>query len=206
MWEVDYKESWALKNWCFWTVVLEKTLESPLDCKEIQSVHPKGNQSWKLIGIFRNSLIGSWNSNILATWCEELTHCKRPWCWERLKPEEEGDNRGWDGWMASPTRWTWVWASSRNWWWTGRCGVLQSIGLQRSDSTEPLNWLYLSQQILKKMLLWFWPNTQASDQKFKKEACWIEWYTVPSEGPCCMSVILPIHLSSPASPPLSSSC
>ena len=75
MWELDYKESWALKNWCFWSVVLEKTLENPLDCKEIQPVHPKGNQSW----IF----IGSWNSNTLATWCEELTHWKRPWCWER---------------------------------------------------------------------------------------------------------------------------
>ena len=64
----------------------------------------------------------------LATWCEELTHWKRPWCWERLRAGGEGDNRGWDGWMASPTQRTWVWASSRSWWWTGRPGVLQSMG------------------------------------------------------------------------------
>ena len=60
----------------------------------------------------------------LATWCEELTHWKRSWCWERLKAEAEGDDRGWDGWMASPTQWTWVWVNSGNWWWTGRPGVL----------------------------------------------------------------------------------
>ena len=67
----------------------------------------------------------------LAIWCEKLTHLKRPWCWERLKAGGEGDNRGWDGWMASPTRWAWVWVNSRSWWWTGRPGVLQSLGLQR---------------------------------------------------------------------------
>ena len=73
----------------------------------------------------------SWSSNTLATWCEELFHWKRPWCWERLKAGGKGDDRGWDGWMASPTQWTWVWASSRSWWWTGRSGMLQFIGLQR---------------------------------------------------------------------------
>jgi len=73
----------------------------------------------------------SWNSNTLATWCKELTHWKRPWCWARLKAGGEGDNRGWDGWMASLTPWTWVWASSGSWWWTGRPGVLQSMGSQR---------------------------------------------------------------------------
>ena len=124
MWELDYKESWAPKNCCFWTVVSEKTLESPLDCKEIQPVHPKGSQSWK-------DWCWSWNSNTLATWCEELTHLKRPWWWERLKAEGEGDHIGWDGWMASPTQWTWVWVSSGNWRWTGRPGVLQSMGSQR---------------------------------------------------------------------------
>ena len=69
----------------------------------------------------------SWSSNTLATWCEELTHWKRPWCWEGLGAGGEGDDRGWDGWMASLTRWTWVWASSGRWWWTGRPGVLQSV-------------------------------------------------------------------------------
>ena len=84
-------------------------------------------------------LCWSWNSNTLVTWCEELTHWKRPWCWERLKEGGEGDDRGWDGWMASPTQWTWVWVNSGRWWWTGRPGVLQSMGSQRV--TEWLNWL-----------------------------------------------------------------
>ena len=83
------------------------------------------------------------NSNTLATWCEELTHLKRSWCWERLKAGGEGDDRRWDGWMASPTQWTWVWASSRSWWWTGRPGVLQSMGSQRAghDWATELNQL-----------------------------------------------------------------
>ena len=126
MWELDYnKESWMQKNWCFWTVVLETTFESPLDCKEIQPVHSKGDQY----------------SSTLATWCEELAHLKRPWCWERLKAGGKGDDRGWDGWMASPTQWTWVWVNSRSWWWTGRPGM-QSMGLQRvgHDWVTELNW------------------------------------------------------------------
>ena len=73
----------------------------------------------------------SWNSNTLATWWEELTHWKRPWCWERLKVGRKGDDRGWNGWMTSPTWWTWVWVSSGIWWWTGKPGVLQSMGSQR---------------------------------------------------------------------------
>ena len=98
MWELDYKESWALKNWCFWTVVLGKTLESPLDCKEIQPVHPKGNQSWIFIG---RTDAKAENSNTLATGYKELTHWKKPWCWERLKAGGEGDNRGWDGYRLN---------------------------------------------------------------------------------------------------------
>ena len=83
----------------------------------------------------------SWNSNILATWCEELTHLKRSWCLERLKAGE-GDDRGWDGWMASLTRWTWIWVNSRSWWWTGRPGVLRFMGSQRvgHDWAAELNW------------------------------------------------------------------
>ena len=73
----------------------------------------------------------SWNSSTLATSCEELTHWKRPWCWEGSKAGGEGDDKGWDGWMASPTRWTWVWVNSGSWWWTGRPGVLRFMGLQR---------------------------------------------------------------------------
>ena len=86
----------------------------------------------------------SWNSNTLATWCEELTHLRRPWCWERLKAGGEGDGRGWDGWMASLTRWTWVWLKSGGWWRTGRPGMLQFMGLQRvrHDWATELNWTH----------------------------------------------------------------
>ena len=134
MWELDHRESWVAKNWSFWTVVLEKTHESILDCKEIQPVHPKGNQFWMFIG--RTDV----EANTLATWCKELTHQKRPWCWERLKAGGEGDNRGWYGWMASPTQRTWVWASSGSWWWTGNLACCSPWGHRESDMTERLNW------------------------------------------------------------------
>ena len=126
MWELDYKESWMLKNRCFWTVVLEKTLESPLDSKEIQQSILKEislNIHWK-------DWCWSWHFNTLATWCEELTR-NRPWCWERLKAGREGDDTEWDGWMVLPIRSTWVWANSGRQWRTGKPGVLQSMGLQR---------------------------------------------------------------------------
>ena len=85
----------------------------------------------------------SWSSSTLATWCKELPHWKRPCCWERLKSGGEGDNRRWDGWRASPTRWTWVWASYGSWWRTGKPGILQSIGSQRirHNWTTELNWI-----------------------------------------------------------------
>ena len=139
MWELHYKESWAPKDWCFWTVVLENTLESP--CTARQSNHSILKEISP--GVHWKDWCWSWNSNTLAIWCEELTHWKRPWCWERLRAEGEGDNRGWDGWMASPTRWTWIWVNSGSWWWTGKPGVLWFIGSQSwiwlSDWTE-LNW------------------------------------------------------------------
>ena len=106
-----------------------------------------GEDSWESLGLqgdptspsLRRSVLDdhwkdwcwSWNSNTLATWCKELTHWKRSQWWERLKAGGEGHDRGWDGWMASLTRWTWVWARSRSWWWTGRPGVLWFMGLQR---------------------------------------------------------------------------
>ena len=131
MWELDYKESWVPKTWCFWTVVLEKALKGPLDSKKIQPVHPKGNRSWILIR--RTDAEASWSSNTLATWCKELTPWKRPWCYGRLKAGGEGDDRGWDGWMTSPSQWTWVWVNSGNWWWTGRPSMLQSMWSQRVE-------------------------------------------------------------------------
>ena len=82
------------------------------------------------------------NSNTLATWYEEMAQLRRPWCWERLKAGGEGDYRGWDGWMASPTQWAWVSASPRSWWWTEKTGMLQSMGSQRvrHDWVTELNW------------------------------------------------------------------
>ena len=167
-------ESWTIKKaecrkidafepWCW------KRLESPLNCEEIQPVHPKGNQSWIFIGRADTEA----EAPILATWCEEVTHWKRPWCWERVKAGGEGDDKGWDGWMASPTRWTWVWASSRSWWWTGKAGVLQSMGSQRvghnwvirTSFSSKMTGLFYSLTFKNNILLksnfertlWFWP-------------------------------------------------
>ena len=196
--ELDYQESWGPKNWCFWIVVLKKTLESPLDCKEIQPVHPKGNQSWLFIGRTdaeaetpilwppdaKNWLNGKdpdarkdWRQeekgmteNEMVGWHHQLDGheseqapgvgdgqgslaCFSPWDRKELDMTErrnwtrrywrteepgmllsmwwEGDDRGWDGWMASLTRWTWVSVNSGSWWWTGRPGMLWFMGPQR---------------------------------------------------------------------------
>ena len=109
MWEFDYKESWVPKNWCFWTVVL-KTLESPLGCKEIQPVHPKGDQSWVFIG----RTDAKAETPVLWPLMQRTDYLENPWCWERLGAGGEGDNRGWDGWMASLTQWRWYWVNSRS--------------------------------------------------------------------------------------------
>ena len=139
MWELDCEESWAPKNWCFWTVVLEKTLESPLDCKEIQLVHSKGDQSWVFLEGLTLKLKVQYFGHLMQ---RELTHWKRLWCWEGLGTGEEGDDRGWDRWMASPTQWMWVWVNSGSWWQTERPGVLQFMGSQRvgHDWATELNW------------------------------------------------------------------
>ena len=89
-----------------------------------------------VLGVHWKDWCWSWNSNTLAIWYEDLTHLKKPWCWERLRAGGELDDRGWAGWMASTTQWTWVWVNSGSWWWTGRTGVLESMGLQESDTTE----------------------------------------------------------------------
>ena len=133
-WTIEKDERWkidAYELWCW------KRL---LDCKEIQPVSPKGSQSWIFIG--RTDAEAASLANTLAIWWEELTHWKRPWCWERLKAGREGDDRGWDGGMASPTQWTWVWAISGSWWWTGKPSVMQSMGSQRvrHDWETELKW------------------------------------------------------------------
>ena len=135
MWELDYKENRALKNWCFWTVVLEKTLESPLDCKEIQPVHPKRNQSWIFIG--RTDV----EAEMPILWAPDVKS------WLIWKDSDAGkdqrqENKGTTEVDPSPTWWTWVWVDSRSWWWTGNPGVLQSMGSQgvgHNWLTEP-NW------------------------------------------------------------------
>ena len=139
MWELDYKESWVSKNCCFWTLVLEKTLESPLDCKEIQPVHPKGNQSW----IFFERTDAEAETPIL--WPPDVKNWliwKDPDAGKDWGQEEKGMITGWDGWMASLTQWTWVWVHSGSWWWTEKPGVLQSMGSQRvgHDWATELNW------------------------------------------------------------------
>ena len=130
------------------TVVLVKTLERPLDSKEIKPVNPKGNQSWIFIG--RTST----EAETPILWPpdnEELTHWKRPWCWERLKAGGEGDDRGGDVWMASLTLWMLVWASSGSWWWTEKPGVLQPMGSQRQ--TRLSNWTELTTFLMRKINL-----------------------------------------------------
>ena len=105
----------------------------------------KTHKSKSVLNIHWKDQCWSWNSNTFTTWCEDLTHLKRPWCWEGLGAGGEGDNRGWDGWTASLTECKWVWVNSGSWWWTGRPGMLQSMGSQRvgHDWATELNWTEL---------------------------------------------------------------
>jgi len=147
MWGLNYKESWAPKNWCFWTVVLEKTLESPLDSKEIQPVHPKGNQSWIFIGRTdakaEAPILCPPDAKNWVIWKDP--HAGKDW--EREKKGMTEDERvGWHHWLMSLSHMTWVWVSSRSCWWTGNPGMLQSTGSQRvrHDWATELNWAYVS--------------------------------------------------------------
>ena len=128
MWALDHKEGQMPKNWCFQTVVLEKTLQSPLDIKEIKPVNPKENQPWIFIGRTDAEALILWTPDARSP---DATHRKRPGWWEKLRTGGEGGDRAWDGWMTSWTQWTWVWANSRRWWRTGKPGMLQSMGLPR---------------------------------------------------------------------------
>ena len=126
IWELDYKESWVPKNWCFWTVVLEKTFESSLDCKEIQPVHPKGDQSWVFIG----RTVAEAEDPIL--WPLETKNWligKDPDAGKDWRQEEKGPREDemveWHHWLDG------LWTSSGSWWWTGKSGMLQSMGSQR---------------------------------------------------------------------------
>ena len=148
MWELDYKEGCVPKNWCFWTVVFEKTLESPLDCKEIKPVHPKGNQSWLFTGRTNGEAeapihLMRRTDSLEKTLMLGKTYGRRRRGRQRMR------------WLDGITNsWTWVWVNSGSWWWTGRPGLLQSMGLQRvgHDWVTELNrndiWLSLVLQIL----------------------------------------------------------
>ena len=127
MWDLDYKESWVPKDWCFWTVVLEKTLENPLDCKEVQSVHPKEIiPEYLLEGLMLNLKLQYFGHLMQIT--DSLEKTLMLW---KIEGGRWRDNRGWDGWMSSPIQWPWAWVNSGSWWWTGRPGMFQSMGSRR---------------------------------------------------------------------------
>ena len=180
MWELDCEESWAQKNWCFWTVVLEKTLESPFDCKEIQPVHSKGDQPWVFIG----RTDGKAKTPILwppreKSWLiGKDPDAGKDWRWEK-----KGNDRGWDGWMASPTQWTRVWVNSRSWWWTGRPGVLQFMGWQTvgHDWATELSWTEGQKCLL--------PREGGARKKIRE-------YNNP-QNPASPMNILPLHFHTP---------
>ena len=130
-WTIKKAECWridAFELWCW------RRLENPLDCTEIQLVHPKGNHPWIFIG--RTEAEAPKYFGHLMWRIDSL---ERLWCWERLKAGGEGDDRGWESWMASLTQWTWVWISSGSWWWTGRLAFCSPWGCKESDTTEQLN-------------------------------------------------------------------
>ena len=146
MWELEYKESWVLRTdaselWC-WRRLLRVSWTS----KRSNQSSLKGNQSWIFIGST------DVEAETLILWppdAKKLTHLKRPWSWERLKVGGEGDDRGWDGWMTSPTQWRWVWVNSGSWRWTGWPGLLHSMRSQRVGhnwATE-LNWTELNRSL-----------------------------------------------------------
>ena len=139
-WELDDKESWAPKNWCFWTMVLEKTLESPWTARRSnQSILKEISSEYSLEGLMLKLKLQHFGHLMQRA----DFNLKRPWCWERLRSGGEGDYR-WDGWMASLTQWTWVWVNSGSWWWPGRPGVLRFMGSQRvgHDWAAELNWQF----------------------------------------------------------------
>ena len=121
MWELDHKEDWALKNWCSWTVVLEKTLESPLDCKETKPVNPKGNQSWIFIGMLKLKL------QFFGHLMRRTDSLEKALIQRKFKAGGKGEDRRGNCWVASLTWWTWVWASYGSFWWTGKPGMLHQM-------------------------------------------------------------------------------
>ena len=136
MWELDHKESWVLKNWCFWTVVLKKTLESPMDFKEVnQSILKEITSEYSLEGLMLKL-------RYFGHLMQRTDSLEKTLMLGKIEGRRRRGRERWDGWMASLTRWTWIWVGSGSWWWTGKPSVLQSMGLQRvrlSEWTETLS-------------------------------------------------------------------
>ena len=178
MWELDYKESWAPKNRCFWTVVLEKTLESPLDGKEIRPVHSEGDQQWDFFGR------ADTKAETPVLWPPHEKSWligKKLWCWEGLGAGGKRDDRGRDGWMASLTWWRWVWVNSGTWWWIGRPGVLRFMGSQRvgHEWATELNWIFhcvYVPQLSYPFVCW-WTSRLLPCPGYYKQCCNEHWGT-----------------------------
>ena len=182
MWELNHKGGWTPKKWCFWTVVLEKTLESPLDCKEIKLVNPKGNQFWIFIGRIDAEAETPilWPPDAKNWFTGKDPDAGKDW------RQEKGTTEEWDGWMASLTRWTWIWVNSGRWWRTGKPRVLQPIGLQRVGH----NWVTINNNkpLALEFLRWrcscalFYPmksclniNMTHTDIKKKRKSLCLYW-------------------------------
>ena len=150
-WTIKKAEHWridAFELWCW-----RRLLRVPwITRRSHQSILKEIRLEYSLEGLMLKLKLQYFGHLMRRADCLE----KIPWCWERLKAGGEGDDRGWDGWMASPTQWTWVWVSSGSWWWTGRPGMLQSTGLQRVGHywTTEKNWLYF--HINQKSVAWIW--------------------------------------------------
>ena len=141
MWELDQKESWAPKNWCSWTVVLEKPLESPLDWRRSNlSILKVISPEYSLEGLMLKLKL-----QYFGHLMQRADSFEKTLMLGKLKAGGEGDDRGWDGWVASLTQWTWVWVNFGSWWWTGRPGMLQFMGSQRvgHDRVTELNWMFI---------------------------------------------------------------
>ena len=148
---ISFKESWVPE-----LMLLNCGVEDSWEFLGLQGDQTSQSKRKSVLNIHWRDRCWSWNSNTLATWFEKPTHWKRSWCWEGLKAGGEGDDRGWDGWMASPTRWTCVWVDS-GWWWTGGPGVLRFMGSQRvrHDWATELTDRYMELHILHSCLRMF---------------------------------------------------
>ena len=184
MWELDCEESWAPKNWCFWTVVLEKTLESPLDYKEIQPVHPK-DQSWVFIV---EGLMLRLKLQYFGHLVQRVDSLERPWCWERLRAGGEGEDRGWNVWLVTD-------------WMDMSLGKLQELVMDREASCAAIHGVTKSQTRLSDWTDWEFCMPSASQKQlclklvlhirvldkhyFEKEVSWPAKCFVPQAKMCC---------------------